>query len=718
MTDQPLAGAGVADPQSVNWTAAKLGTFTHRFAETLLAERERWPLWIPVGLGAGIACYFALPVEPALWLGLVCAGLALAAVLLARGRPGARIAALVAMVVAGGFAVAQLRSTWVAAPVLGEPLRAALVTGRIVEASIHDRGLRLVLDRAAIRGLAREATPVHLRVKLRNADPTLVPGVWVRLRAGLSPPPGPSAPGAFDFARRAYFDRLGAVGFAMGPVQRIAVPGDPAPWNGWVTAIGRLRQTVTLRLLSGLDGQPGAVAAALLTGERGAIDDDVLVAMRNAGLAHLLAISGLHLGLVAAILFFMVRALLALCEPVALRYPIKKWAAVAALAGTLFYLALAGATIPTQRAFLMSGLVIVAILLDRTGVSMRSVAWAATAVLLIEPESLPSASFQMSFAAVTALVAVYERVRDRRIRRERQGRVERMVVYLAGVALATLIASLATAPFAVYHFNRLAAYGLAANLIAVPLTALWIMPWGIIALALMPLGLEGLALTPMGWGIEVVIAVARTVAAWPGAVWLLPAMPLAGLVLAASGGLWLCLWRRRWRWLGTVVLAAAVATFAFLPAPDVLIDGSGRLFAVRTGDDELALSTRARARFAGDIWLRRNGQAESAPWPGNAPRLRCDLLGCIYRAKGHVVALVRDPRAFAEDCRVADTVVAAFPLRRPCLSATTVIDRTDLRCAGAHAVFLENDGVRLDTVAAHRGMRPWTGRPVACRVSP
>jgi len=275
-----------------------------------------------------------------------------------------------------------------------------------------------------------------------------------------------------------------------------------------------MRQAVTERVLAGLHGQAGAVAAALLTGERGAIAKDVLAAMRDAGLAHLLAISGLHIGLFAGILFFVCRALLALWESVALRYPIKKWAATVALAGTAFYLLLAGATIPTQRAFLMGGLVIIAILLDRTGISMRSVAWAAVAVLLVQPESLLGASFQMSFAAVVALVAAFEWYGLRRGWRANDTPPRRLLNYLAGVALATLIAGLATAPFAAYNFNRIADYGLAANLLAVPMTALWIMPWGVAALALLTFGLEAVALAPMGWGIDGVIAVARMVSSW------------------------------------------------------------------------------------------------------------------------------------------------------------------------------------------------------------
>jgi len=696
-------------------------------AQAFLAERERWVLWVPVGLATGIAIYFSLTFEPPLRLGLGLVGAALGLLYLVRKRhlvrkrPAAALAAAGGLVIALGFATAGLRATMVAAPVLERPIARATVIGRIASISARADGQRLVIERPRIAGLEARATPARLRVNLRPAVPALAPGVWVRLRAGLEPPPRPAAPGAFDFARAAYFAGIGAVGFARGAPRVIAPPvGEET--STFRSAFAALRHTIGARLRAGLPGDGGAIAAALLIGDRGAISQGTLDAMRNAGLAHLLAISGLHLGLVAGILFLGLRGALALAEPLALRYPIKKWAALAALGGTLLYLFLSGATIPTQRAFLMSGLFVLAVLCDRTGAGMRAVAWTATIVLLIEPESLLGPSFQMSFAAVTALVATYEGLgRDLFARAPRDRPLVRLGGYFVGIALVTLVAGLATAPFAIYHFNRVASFGLAANLIAVPLTALWIMPLGLAALVLMPFGGESLALIPMGWGIEGVIAVARTVSAWPGALRLVPAMPTAALALAAGGGLWLCLWRGRWRWAGVLPIVLALAAPAVAPRPDILIDERGKLFAVRAEGGDLALSTRAAARFAAGIWLRRDGASAAAPWPEGSARLRCDRLGCIYRAKGYVIALDRDGRAAAEDCRAADLVISATTrLPRPCPAASAAIDSRDLRCRGAQAIYLdagttgirdrpwgEVKAIRIETVAEGRGQRPW-----------
>ena len=398
----------------------------------------------------------------------------------------------------------------------------------------------------------------------------------------------------------------------------------------------------------------------------------------------------------AGILFFGVRGLLALIPSIVVRYPIKKWAAAVAILGAFGYAVIAGATIPTQRAFPMIGLVLLAVILDRQGISMRMVAWAAAIILLFEPESLLSASF---FAAVIALIAAYEVFQMRRFRSEaRTGPLWRAGLYFAGIAMTTIVASAATAPFAIFHFNRVAVFGLVANLIAVPLTALWIMPLAVVAFALMPFGIEGLALALQGWGISAVIWAAETVAGWSGAVVAVPAAPVAVIAAISIGGLWLCLWRGRWRLAGAAPILAGVIGFAAVTPPDILVEGSGKLFAIRTADGNYSLSSKRAARFSGEIWLRRVGVVaeDTVLWPRRGVTavipLRCDQLGCVYRAKGKTIALVRDPRALADDCRRIDIVVSAVPVRSRCPSAEVVIDRFDLWREGAHAIWLRGDG--------------------------
>lgn len=684
-------------------------------AEIVAGERERWLLWAPVAFGAGIGVYFSLPWEPPATAGIFV--LAIATLLAWRLR-AKLILALVLLGVAfgaGGFAAAQLRTHLAAAPVLAKSYGPAGVTGRVVRVELRPDSPRVTLEHVSLKGLAEAATPARIRIKLRKGDVVDI-GDRIDVFAKLSPPSAPSAPGAYDFQRRSWFQGLGAVGFAMGRVRPAEEGGAE---EGWSPALfmAALRLHMTERIRAALPGEAGAIAAALMTGDRSAISRESLDSMRDSGLAHLLAISGLHLGLVAATLFFGLRALLALSERLTLRHPIKKWAAVAAMAGSFAYLLLAGATVPTQRAFVMTGLVLLAVLLDRQAISMRLVAWAAIIILAIAPESMLGASFQMSFAAVVALVAFYEASRDR-LRSVRtvfgRGLAARIGLYAGGVATTTVIASFATGLIALHHFGRIAVYGLPANMLAVPLTALWVMPWAVIAAVLMPLGLEGLPLTMMGWGIDGLLWVAGGISAWPGAVRPVAALPVAGLVLAALGGLWLCLWRRRWRYAGLLGLAAGLASLWVQQGPDLLVSDDGRLMAVRMADGRLSVSERRRDKRTAEDWLEQEGQGTRLYWPETGisadGRLRCDGLGCIYRAGGRTVALLRDGLAHDEDCRIVDILISQRPVRGRCPTPSLVIDRFDLWRHGATAIWLDGGKIRIRTVAEYQGARLWSSR--------
>ncbi len=672
-----------------------------------MAERDRWPLWLPVAAGLGILVYFALPYEPERWLGPASALAFAMAVVVARGRPVAPIALAAILAASLGFAAAQAGTARYAAPMLDGRIGPAWVEGRVVGQSVLPQGVRVVLADLSIDRLAPERTPRQVRIRLLSGSEPLATGTRIGVRAILNPPSRPVLPGGFDFRRHAFFQGIGGIGFAV---------GHPSLLDGG--GIGRMlplesgRRAIADRIRSALDGDRSAIATALLTGDRGAIRPEIHKSIREAGLAHLLAISGLHLGLVAGLIFFAVRATLALVPSLALDRPIKKWAAVAALCGAFAYMLVVGSTVPTQRAFIMVGLVLVAVLVDRVAISMRLAAWAAALVLAIAPYSLLGPSFQMSFAAVIALIAGYEAMRHRLAEwRRRAGPVGMGALYLAGVLLTTAIASTATAPFALYHFQQVASYGLLTNLLAVPLTALWIMPWGLAAYLLMPLGLEALALAPMGWGISALLAIAEAAAGWPHAAIRVAMPPGWALGLASLGGLWLCLWRGRWRLWGIAAVAAGLIAMVWPGSrPDILISEDGRLMAVRAADGRLSVSEPRRDRFTREIWLRADGRSEVTSWPTAGPDeaawLTCDPLACLYRPNGQSVALIRDPRALQEDCSMADIVVAAVPVPRFC-RADIVVDRFDVWRHGAHAITFTQEGPVVARVADRIGLRPW-----------
>ncbi len=683
--------------------ALRPGALAADFASAVLAERERWALWLPVALGIGVGVYFALPVEPPLWIGLCAAVAALAATAGFQGRIVGTVASIF-LALTLGFALGEMRTRAVMAPMLDRSVGPAAIEGRVVELDHRDGAVRLTLDRLTIPRLAPQRTPERARISLRGARPDIPLGARVRVPAILRPPPEPAAPGAFDFQRQAFFDRLGATGFATGRLQVLRIDPPTGPVDAARLWIAEARKKITERLMTLLPGAVGAVAASLITGEQGPIPAADMQAVRDSGLAHLLSISGLHMSLVVSLVFFVVRGGLALVEPLALRWPTKKIAAVAALFVGFLYLQLSGASPPTQRSFIMVAIVLLAVLIDRQAISMRTIAWAAAAVLLIAPESLVGASFQMSFAAVVALIAVFETTGDKLVAmRADSGLIRRAFLHLAGLSLASVVATVATAPFTIFHFNRLPLYSLVANLLAIPIAELWVMPWGMIALMLMPFGVAGWATVPMGWGIEGILMVAKWTAALPGAVLVLPEMPVAALIAMALGGLWLCIWQGGIRWLGVGGVALGILLAVAARPPDFLISADGKLIGARGEDGDLALS-RKRAGFVPDTWIRRQGQEAGADW---AQLWRCGASGCS-RAYGPIeVVLVRTPEERRVACAREGIVVVATIPAQFCRSPRLVVDLLDLRADGTHALRFDGADVRVETVRGLRGQRPW-----------
>lgn len=685
-----------------------------------LARREapRRLLWLPVALGVGIGIYFALPFEPAPSLGPGIAAAAIATAVLVR-RQGFALWLLLLAVAAGvGFSAAALRTRTVATSMLQREVWADL-EGRVRDLERRPSDWRITLDAIALSGAnVGPAVPSGVRVTaagraLGEQCAALRIGDRIRLRARLRPPSAPVAPGAFDFQRSAFYRGIGAVGFVAGPLTVVA-PAPPGLANGWQEAVDRLRAGLAGRIRDVLPGPTGAVAAAMLVGDRAGIDEPTAEAFRRTGLAHLLAISGLHMALVAGTVFVVVRLLLAACPAVALRRPVKKWAAALSLLAAAIYLLLAGAPVPTQRAFLMTGLVLGGVLLDREAVSLHLVAWAAATVLLVAPESLTGPSFQLSFAAVTGLVAVWEALVRRRDAgsARRPGPVRRAFGYVGRVAATSVVASVVTAPIVAHHFQQVPVLGAAANLVAVPLTAFVTMPAGVATLLGMPFGLEVWPLHVMGWGIEATLRVAALAADGPLTAAGVPALGTAPLVLLAFGGIWLAIWRTWIRWLGLPILAVGVLVGASTAIPDALISPEGELTAVRTPGEGWLVSTEHGAGFVRDAWQRRWGGARAAGFLAidaaeRTVGFRCDGLGCVLTARGRVLAMPASPEAALEDCARADVVVTAVRLRRGCPPGVVVIDRDDLRRNGAHAIWLSPDGVRVLSVAAVRGRRPW-----------
>ncbi|MGE4527916.1 MAG: ComEC/Rec2 family competence protein [Rhodospirillaceae bacterium] len=652
----------------------------------------------------GVAAYLSLAFEPGLPAWIAAAAVVAACGVFARRGGVAAAAFLTLLALLAGAAWAAFAAHRAAHPVWTEPHRRAEVEGRVAAVEMRGRGSRVTLDAVKLDGAD---TPMRVRftVAARHGAPR--PGARIAAAAVFYPPPGPAYPGGYDFGRQAWFARLGAVGYAARAWRETA---PPSPWD-LSARLQSWRMDAARRILAAFPaGDPrAAIAAALIVGERGAIPGALAEAYRASGLAHMLAISGLHMGLLAGLAFLAVRRSLALAPAVALRYPIKKWAAACALLLTAVYLLISGAAVPTQRAFVMAAAALLAVLLDRSPFSLRLVGAAALAVALTGPEAVLGASFQMSFAAATSLIAVYEALRGHGLPAWPPW-LRWPLAYAGGLLLTTLIASAATTPFALFHFGRVSLYALPANLLALPVLGLWVMPWGLAAALALPFGAAGFPLARMAEGIGWIDHVAAVVSAWPLHQVRVPQMPGFGLLLCAGGLLVCALAAGRLRLLGVLALAAGMVTPWLFPPPDVLIADGGRAVAMRLADGGYGFAGDERAEFVRTMWRERTASEVrfGRGWT-------CGMSGCAAALpSGRGVAAVRQAEGLAAACAEAAVVAAAVAVTaeaRAGCGAALLLDAADLARHGSVALWLDGEGAvrRFDSAGLRRGRRPWGG---------
>lgn len=676
-------------------------------------NRGRWVLFLPVVFGVGIALYFSLSEEPrSAPVHFAMMGLAMVGVLaFSKGASAIARVCLIVTVLLSGLAWAQERAESRGTVFLDRARLMSDLEGRVTWVERYERGPRVYLE--DLRNWPRHADgpPPAIRIRLRDADVPEV-GARIRLTARLTPPAQPAYPDGYDFARRAWFQGIGAVGFAMSDWAPVAEQsGDSlAFWDRFWRAVNRMRQDIITSVRATEPGTGGAVMAALLTGDRSGIPPDILDDLRAAGLAYLLAISGLHLGLVAGTVFFAMRGVLSLRMSWNLTLPTKKISATVALFAAFGYLFLAGATIPTQRAFLMTALVLIAVLCDRQAISMRLVALAAGLVLILAPETVMGPSFQLSFAAVTALVAVYEGWARQRAQDDPWPRKITRYAFFVGVT--TIVAGLATAPFAIHHFGRIAHYSVFANLIAVPIVTFWVMPLGLIALLVMPIGLAEGPLALATFGLNGVLVTADSVAGWPGATGQIAAFPDWGIGAIFLGGLWWAIWRGTLRHAGGVLMVIGSCSQAFTLPPTVILHENGRQAGL-VWQEQIWVEAPRSNRFAQRVWSEKTALPIGGSWQDlqslpDSP-LRCGPLGCIFtQSSGPALAFVKDPRAMAEDCRMAQILrLPINPHISLCRSAQ-IFTPASLRKTGAVALFWDRDVWRFVSVRDRRGTRLWT----------
>ena len=644
-------------------------------AERFLAGAgfDRGP-WMAVALAAGIGAWFVLP-DAAGWVAAMAVGLLLAVGAMAawKGREerthlvGALVA--VGLLFAFGTALIWARSAVVGAEAFERPVFAE-IEGRVLERVDQpaDDRIRLVL---AIRSpVDEEPVKVRVNVPIESATEAMGEGALVRAEARLMPPTPPMLPGGYNFARTAWFEGYAATGSVQGEISVVE------PANGEDGAIAQIQRRLSTHVRSQLGGSAGSIAAAFASGDRGAITEADEDAMRDAGLTHLLSISGLHVSAVIAAAYLLAIKLLALWPWLTLRVrlPVAA-AAVAALAG-IGYTLLTGAQVPTVRSCIGAVLVLIALALGREPLSLRMVAVAAVAVMLAWPESLVGPSFQMSFSAVIAIVALHNAEPVKRFLAPREESWFARTGRRAFMLLVTgFVIEIALMPIVLFHFHRAGVYGALANVIAIPLVTFMSMPLIAIALALDSVGLGAPAWWLAGKSLDLLVAIAHFTSAQPGAVKLFPQMTLPTIALFVAGGLWLALWRGRARLLGLLPAALATAMLLATPVPDILITGDGRHVGVTGEDDRLLVLRDTRSSFTRDNLLELAGvEGETVPladWPG----ARCSRDFCTLTLERgsrdwHILMSrssdIVAERALAAACERSDIVVSERWLPRSC----------------------------------------------------
>ena len=594
--------------------ASALRRIWHGVRKAADVERDRGTgfLLLPVLLALGAAIYWSLPFEPGFLPVAILTGIAAIALVSSRADGMGRAASIVGLLLALGV-LAGKAETWRAGTlVLGSEIP-TMLTGRVAAIERQASGrVRLTID---VTGTARPTlryAPTRVRLSARAIPDDLSPGDGVAGYARLFPPSGPARPHGYDFAFESYMDGIGATGFFLSNPRKAILPDEPG-WPDRLSAgVGRMREAISARIVERVGGAEGAIAAALIAGTRAGIPEDVNEDLRKTGLAHVLSISGLHMALVAGTVMLTLRFLFALAPGFASRRPVKKYAAVVALTAAGYYLVVCGAAVAAQRSFIMIAVMLVALLFDRAAVTMRNLAIAALIVVAVAPHEVVGPSFQMSFAATAALIAAYAAWSDRRLRRAKGGGwsrdrslprtiVGRGLAYAGGIAATSLIAGTATALYGVWHFHRAAPLGLAANLLAMAVVSLVVMPAAVLAGVLMPFGLDGPALDLMGWGIGVMMAIARRLADMTpfDAVGAIP--PSAVLVLTAALGLATVLTT----WLRLAALPLVVIGIGIIAArdlPDLFVSEDGRLVAMRMADGNLAVNRSRPSEFVTGIW--------------------------------------------------------------------------------------------------------------------
>jgi competence protein ComEC len=675
--------------------------------DLLNKEIENIFLWIPVMIAVGIISFFQLDFDLSLVPCLIALGISSLTFFMLRKKYYLRIIALGIFFIVLGFSAAVVRTDSLKSPVIKDKTDQIWIEANVSEILHNEKGKRIVLDNIYSDYISQNEMPKKIRISVKTKMDEVEIGDRILVKCILMPPPEPSMPKGFDFAEFAYFKQIGAIGYATSHIRILEKAVDVSTIANYISTI---RKRAGEKIAAVMDQPAAAIGTGLLVGDSSSIPKDDFDIIRTSGIAHIIAISGMHIVVVVGMIFLTFRFFLSRSQYIVLHYNIKKISAVLAIIGSFLYLLLAGSPVSAQRAFIMSTLVLLAIILDRNASPMRSIAISAIILLLITPEAIMSASLQMSYAACIALIASFEiskRIFATEGRHKFSG-LKKVSLYFASVTFASLVAGLATAPFIIYHFNQFSTYSLLTNILSVPLSDFYIMPLGMIALLLMPLGLEKIALVPMEWGIDLMFNYAKYISSLPNASFYIPSFTDAGIALIACGGLVACFSNTKLRFAGVIPILFGLTTLYEYKKPHILLDRDGKIFAIQNEQNQLIVSSKSKAKFTRDVWLQSSGENEVVTLKDMGSDT-CTNEVCLYEKNGKTAIIVgkeSDPSAY---CYTADLFINMSEKEFVCDKSTTNITLSDLKNKGAHMIWLE-ENITVDTVLAYRPNRIWNNR--------
>ncbi|AIL13079.1 hypothetical protein IM40_05470 [Candidatus Paracaedimonas acanthamoebae] len=694
--------------------------FSSVLSEKLIEERTQWILWAPVGIGTGILIYFGMQTEPSWWAGLI--GVLFSCIFLILLRilkieyPSAFFLVLMSLTIFSGFMAAQLRTYSLGTYLFNYPSQVQTIKGEIKKIEQMPKGLRLTLENVTLVPIKLRDPLARIRInfkgKMLPEGKNLIPGQKVKFKGVLLPPNAPIAPGAYDFRKKAFFEKISAVGYGITSpevIESLVQQGLKGRVLIWLT---KMRHSLTRYLKTTIGGSSGAIAAALITGDRAGISEELRQDFANSGLAHILAISGLHLSIVAGLSFLIFRKSLSFIPWLALRYPIKKWAAAIAIILTFFYLVLCDFAIPAQRAFMMTAIILLAVITDRTAITLRTVALAAIVILLLLPESIISPSFQMSFSAVIALVSGYEILRKplENWRTNYQQWWQILFFYLFGVTFSTILATIATTPYIAYTFNRFTLHSLPANILCIPLLSFIIMPSLVLYLFLSLFSKAGYIAFFLQKVIRFMIEIAQAISSWTGSTLLVPSISSQILLVFTLSFLWICLWKTQWRWWGGSGVIIAFMLASFPNKPDIFIAGDKNLICILDAKGRGWVNSLQAGRFARENWLKMVALQEAQKFSEDSDD---QSLGVFNTSKNYIVSKAGKMVTISKDQQEKDFHsvrgdLKILPYITQASNISNVITGYDLKMKGGHLIWLTKNDVKVRTVHEEVGTRPWS----------